>query len=266
MQRILVTGAAGKIGRTLRDGLRNCYGLVRLSDIRPMAAAGPGEECVMADLTDGSALREITTSMDCIVHLGGIPTEASWQDVIDANIIGTANLFEAARLSGVKRVVYASSNHVIGFYRNELTVGTADPVRPDSRYGISKAFGEAVGRMYADKHGMSVACLRIGSFRERPQSSRELATWISPRDLVHLVRRCIDAPNYRYITLYGVSANRRCRWSGNAAEFVGYHPQDDGDMFAADFPSPSPADTPEHMFHGGRLAGLEFTNDPDSIE
>lgn len=266
MQRILITGAAGKIGQTLREGIRGCYEFVRLTDIRPLGRAGPGEECVMADLTDAEAMAQVTADIDCVVHLGGIPTEASWDDIISANVTGTTNLFEAARCTRVKRIIYASSNHVIGYYRNDLSVGTDDPVRPDSRYGVSKAFGEAVGRLYADKHGMSVACIRIGSFRQRPQSARELATWVSPRDLVHLVRRCIDTPGYRFLTVYGVSGNRRCRWTSAASEFIGYHPQDDAEVFAADFPASREADAPEQVFHGGRLAGVEFTNDIDSVD
>ncbi len=181
MARILITGAAGNIGKTLREGLRGRYALLRLSDIAPLGAAERGEEVVRADIEDFAATRQSMKNIDCVVHLGAIPIEGPWEKILPINIAGTYNVFEAARQQGVKRVVFASSNHAIGYYRRSQTIdGTAQP-RPDSRYGVSKAFGEALGHMYADKHGMEVACLRIGTFRDRPVERRHLSTWISLR-------------------------------------------------------------------------------------
>src|SRR5262245_59293538 len=170
MQRVLITGAAGGIGGVLRAGLAGRYSLLRLADVRPCSAAGKGEEAIVADFSALDAALAATRGIDCVVHLAGIPREAEWERILPNNIVGTYNLFEAARRNGVKRVVFASSNHVTGFHRVGQPVDPALPPRPDSRYGVSKVFGESLGRLYADKHGLSVACLRIGSFRERPQN------------------------------------------------------------------------------------------------
>lgn len=261
MHNVLITGAAGEIGNCLRGALAGIYRLLRLSDVRPLGTARAGEECVAADLTDLAAVKTLMSGIDCVVHLGGVPREAPWEAVLPANIIGTYHVFEAARLSDVKRVVFASSNHVIGYYRAIHMVGIEEPPRPDSRYGVSKVFGEALGRLYADKHGMSVACLRIGSFRQRPEDARQLATWISHRDMVQAVRCVIDAPQFDYLVLYGVSANTRSRWRNPAADRVGYRPQDNAEDYAAQFPEPqSDGMDPALEFHGGAFCALEFSN------
>jgi uronate dehydrogenase len=266
-QRILVTGAAGEIGSTLRRGLSGAYTLLRLSDVRAMPAAQSGEETVQTDLTDASSVDALMHGIDCVVHLGGVPREAPWGAILHNNIEGTYNVFEAARAHGVKRIVFASSNHTIGYYRVGRRVGVDEPVRPDSRYGVSKVFGEALGRLYADKHGLEVACLRIGSFRKEPGDFRQLATWISPRDTVQLVRRCIDAPAFHFLVLYGVSANTRSRWDNPHAAFVGYAPQDDAEAYADRFAAPrlDGAD-PVAEFHGGPFCGLEFDGDIGHVD
>ena len=267
MNRILITGAAGEIGSTLRKGLRGSYERLRLSDVRPMDAAVAGEETVGADLTDAAAVAALMTGIDCVVHLGGVPREGPWDAILNHNIAGTYNVFEAARAAGVKRVIFASSNHAIGYHRVGRRVGVEEPARPDSRYGVSKVFGEALGRLYADKHGLSVACLRIGSFRDEPQDFRQLATWISPRDMVQLVRRCIDAPRFHFIVLYGVSANTRSRWDNPHAAFIGYAPQDDAEAYAGRFDAPLLDGTdPVAEFHGGPFCGLEFDGDIGRID
>ena len=265
MNRVLITGAAGEIGSTLRAGLAGAYRL-RLSDRRPPGNAAEGEEFVIAELTDFDAVRDVTRDIDCIVHLGGVPRENTWQAIHDSNILGTWNVFEAARLNGVKRVVFASSNHVMGYHRVERTIGIEEPVRPDSRYGVSKVFGEALGRLYADKHGMSIACLRIGSFREEPQDFRQLSTWISPRDTVQLVRRCIDAPPFHFLVLYGMSANTRARWQNPHAAFVGYEPQDNAEAYASRFTPPVDTTDPAVACHGGSFCGMEFDGDLGRID
>jgi uronate dehydrogenase len=267
MKNVLITGAAGRIGGSLRESLRNVYPLLRLADVRPLAAAAAGEECVTADLTDFAAVSSMMRGIDCAIHLGGIPREGPWEAILEHNIAGTYNAFEAARQQGVKRIIFASSNHVIGYYRTGKNVGIDEPARPDSRYGVSKVFGEALGRLYADKHGLSVACLRIGSFRPRPESTRQLATWVSPRDLAQLVRCCISAPDYHYLIAYGVSANTRSRWLNPAADFLGYRPQDNAEDFAAELEGQaSAAADPAAEFHGGEFCTLEFTGDTSAIE
>lgn len=262
---ILITGAAGAIGSTLRRGLAGRYALLRSADRQPVAAVG-GEEAVVCDITDAQSVAALMRGIDCVVHLAGVPREAAWQTILPDNIAGTWNVFEQARAAGVKRIVYASSNHVVGYYRSDRRVGPDDPPRPDSRYGVSKVFGEALGRLYADKHGIDVACLRIGSFRERPEDERQLATWISPRDMVELVRCAIEAPSYHYAIVYGVSANARARWDNPQAARIGYVPRDDAEAYAASVAGKAPpAGDPAALFHGGSFCALEWSGDADAI-
>ena len=265
--RILITGAGGEIGRVLRAGLRDGKRVLRLLDIKPQEPARENEEVIAADLADIAALERAARDSDCIVHLAGVPREGAWEAILPNNIIGTYNLFEAARRAGVKRVIFASSNHVIGYYRANQDVGVTEPERPDSRYGVSKAYGEALGRLYADKYGMEVACLRIGSFRARPEDARQLATWISHRDMVELTRCCIDADAFHFIVLYGVSNNQRNLWQSPHAAKIGYRPQDNAENYAAELESiRPPAGDPAAEFHGGAFCGLEFVGDSRCIE
>ncbi len=265
MKHILITGAAGAIGKTLRAGLRGHYPLLRLSDVRDLEPVESGEELNTADLRDYAAVKTATTAINCVVHLGGIPKEASWPSILEANIIGTYNLFEAARECGVKRVIFASSNHAVGFHRASRSIGIDVAPRPDSRYGVSKVYGEAMGRLYADKHGISVACLRIGSFREQPEDARQLSTWISPRDMVHLVRCCIDAPDYRYLVLYGVSNNTRSRWQNPQAARIGYAPEDNAEDYAAALEQKTAVGAAVE-FHGGSFCDMELSNKINNID
>ncbi|AQH02833.1 epimerase [Burkholderia sp. KK1] len=268
MKRILITGAGGLIGRVLRAGLAGHYAL-RLADIAPQTPAGEHEEVVTADITRPDALRAIMEGVDTVVHLAGIPDEDTWQKIRDMNIDGCYNVFEAARQAGVKRMVFASSNHAVGFHRRDRMIDDTVMFRPDSRYGVSKVFGEALGRLYADKYGMSVACMRIGSFRpdDRPSAPRHLASWISHRDMVQLTRRCIDAPDYHFVVVYGVSDNARNRWSNANARALGYVPQDDGETHAAGvLASNPPEDETEALFHGGFGCLREFAGNPDRID
>lgn len=265
--RVLITGAAGEIGRVLRAGLYDGRRPLRLLDIKPQAAARTGEECVTADLADMAALQHAVRDIDCIVHLAGVPREGPWDAILPNNVIGTYNVFEAARMAGVRRVIFASSNHVIGYYRAAHRIGNTAPPRPDSRYGVSKAFGEALGRMVADKYGLEVACLRIGSFRARPEDARQLATWISHRDMVELARCCIEAPAFHFLVLYGVSNNARNRWENPDAPRVGYRPVDNAEQYAAELVAKTPpAGDPAADFHGGAFCALEFAGDARQID
>lgn len=267
--RILMTGAAGNIGRTLREHLKSRYALLRLTDIAPQAPAGPGEEVGAVDIGDAAALDSAMRGIDCVIHLAGVPEEDSWERILPANIMGCYNVFEAARRQGVRRVVFASSNHAVGFHRRETFIDTMVQPRPDGRYGVSKVFGEAVGRLYADKYGLSVACLRIGSFRpsDRPTESRHLLTWISHRDMAQLASRCVEHPAYHFVVVYGVSNNLRNRWDNTPAKFLGYRPQDDAETFAAEVLATSPAeDRIAAQFHGGMYCPMEFVGDTRRIE
>jgi uronate dehydrogenase len=267
MTRVLITGAAGHIGTVLRQGLRGRYDLLRLSDIAPLGNAAPGEEVVQADIQDFAATRRSMEGIDAVVHLGGVIVETDWEKIMPVNIAGAYNVFEAARQQGVKRVVFASSNHAVGFYRRSQRIDDTAQPRPDTRYGLSKAFGESLGHLYADKHGIGVACLRIGTCRERPTEVRHLSTWQSHRDIIQLVHRCIDAPRLHFIIAYGVSNNPRSLWDNSAAQReLGYVPEDSAEDFAAELLARAePADKIGALFHGGPFCTMEFDGDPAEI-
>lgn len=267
--RVLITGAAGNIGRTLRQHLRGRYRLLRLTDIAPQEPAVAGEEVATVDIRDAAAVEASMRGIDCVIHLAGVPEEDSWERILPLNIEGCYNVFEAARRAGVRRVVFASSNHAVGFHRRETFIDTQVQPRPDGRYGVSKVFGEAVARLYADKYALSVACLRIGSFRpsDRPSESRHLLTWISHRDMAQLAMRCVEHPDYHFVVVYGVSNNLRNRWDNTPAKFLGYRPQDDAEAFAAEVLATSPTEDPiAAQFHGGMYCPIEFVGDTTRID
>src|SRR6185436_7142064 len=180
MARILLTGAAGDIGTRLRKILKPAYPDLRLSDMRKPADLKPDEEFVAADLSRIEEVETAVEGIDGIIHLGGFSVEGPWDTILQSNIIGCYNLFEAARRKGVKRVVFASSNHAVGFYPRTAKICVDVTVRPDSRYGISKAFGEALGAFYSDKHDVRVLCLRIGNVGDKPLDQRRLSIWLKP--------------------------------------------------------------------------------------
>lgn len=268
-KRILITGAAGQIGDAVRKGLRGSYPLIRVADIAPLGEAESGEEIHAADIRDIAAMEKVMVRIDCVVHFAGQPEEGEWDKVLSLNIEGCYNVFEAARRQGVKRIIFASSNHAIGFHRRERFIDNTAAPRPDSRYGVSKVFGEALGRLYADKHGMSVACLRIGAFRklDKPVDPRQLLVWISHRDMVQLTRRCIDYPSYHFVIVYGVSDNLRNRWDNTNVKFLGYHPEDDAEDFAAEvFARGIKENEISAQFHGAHYCPMEFTGDTSQID
>ncbi|ADG10269.1 NAD(P)-dependent oxidoreductase [Caulobacter segnis] len=267
--RVLLLGAAGGIGSAIREGLAGRYTLMRLADIAPLSAPGQGEETVRVDLLDLDGLAAAMAGIDCVVHMAGVPVEPetnAWEQVLPANIVGVHNLFEAARLAGIKRVLFASSHHAAGFHRRETPTAETLVPRPDSYYGVSKVFGEAMGRMYADKFGLQVLSLRIGAYRERPSDPRQLAVWISPRDMVELVRCGVEAPDFGYATVYGVSANTRTFWDNSAVAFLGYQPRDNAEAWAAEImagPPEAPAAAP---FQGGGYCAKGFVGDLGRVD
>jgi uronate dehydrogenase len=233
MKRILITGAAGGVATMIRPILRAEYRL-RLSDVKPVSGLAEGEEEITADLGDMAALRKAVAGTDGIVHLGGYARETDWETIHAANIVGLYNLFEAARLEGVKRVVFASSNHAMGYYPRGQTIPVDVTVRPDSRYGLSKAFGEAVGSLYAYKYGAEVMSIRIGNVAVKPVNDlRQIAIWVSPRDLCQLIRIGLERPGIRHEIVYGASDNKRGWWDNSAAYRLGYKPQDQSEPYAA---------------------------------
>lgn len=262
--RILITGAAGALGQALRQRLAGRYQLMRLSDRAAMATAGPGEETVVADLSEAAATARICSGIDAIVHLGGQSVEGTWDQVIQANLIGAINLYEGARLAGVDRVLFATSNHAIGFYRRTQRIDHTAAPRPDSRYGLSKAFGEDLSQYYASKHGIRGFCMRIGSCTPEPVNARMLSTWQSYDDLARLVTVGLEA-DYHYEIVYGVSRNTRSWWDNSNAYRLGYDPQDNAETFAADLEGRVMDHTLDEALQGGQYVSPDYTGKPDWI-
>jgi uronate dehydrogenase len=244
---VLLTGAAGSIGTALRERLPAFGWQLRGFDREPV----PGG--VLGDITSPDDLAAALDGVDAIVHLAGQPSEAPWPVIRDANIEGTLQVFEAARRAGVRRIVYASSNHAVGFTPLGGELAADLPPRPDTLYGVSKVFGEALARYYVDRYGLQVACLRIGTFEDRPSHPRALATWLSPADCARLVDACLRAPNLDFALVWGISANTRRTWSLAAGRALGYQPADDAESYAAQVDG-----TDDVPLLGGRFATAEF--------
>ena len=255
-QRILITGAAGRLGSQLRRGLQGAAQVLRLSDLRELGTAAAGEELVQADLSDFAAVQALMQGVDAVLHFGAVMVMQPWDSVLPANIIGSYNVFEAARQAGVKRIIYASSSHAVGMYACNDVLDANSPPRPDTPYGLSKAFGEDLARMYFDKYQMEAACLRIGSCFPEATDERMLATWLSHADLVQLCRCCLDVPVLGYAIVYGMSDNPRRWWDNSKVAFLGYRPQDSSAVFDNDqlkkAPPPNATD-PSSRLQGGRF-------------
>jgi len=235
MKTILLTGASGRIGRCLRYALRDDYRMV-LFNRSKIDDLGATETLMQGDTTNAAAVEAAARGVDVIVDMAGVSDVAPFREkLLLTNILGTYNVFEAARVAGVPRVVYASTHHVVGYYPAGQRVDETVPFRPSSMYGVTKCFAEATGRLYADKAGLQVICLRIGFFRDRPLEERHLAVWISPGDMARLVRCAVEAPTIHFEVVYGISNNARRFWDlSRAREVLGYVPQDDAEAYAAE--------------------------------
>ena len=263
MKTVLITGAAGDVGSHLRRELAGRYKL-RLSDIKPIDPLAAGEEFMRGDIASLADMEAITRGVDAIVHLGGFPVEGPWETILSTNIAGTYNVYEAAHRNGVKRILFATSNHAVGFYRRDETIDHTVYPKPDSRYGVSKVFGEAVGSLYSDKYGMEVFNIRIGNVNARPVDKRRLSIWISPRDLAQLVTIGIEHPDIRFEIVYGVSGNRRSWYDNANATRLGYRPQDDAESWAEEIlRNEKPAsDALAERYQGGVFVSVESGGGP----
>jgi len=264
MQTLLVTGAAGSIGAHLRAAFAGRYRL-RLSDLRAIDTLAAGETFAPADCASLEDMLRITAGVDAIVHLGGFSVEGPWETILQSNIIGVYNLYEAARRNGVRRVVFATSNHAIGFFRRTDRIDHTVYPKPDSRYGLSKVFGEQVASLYADKYGVQSLCIRIGNVNERPVDVRRLAIWVSPRDLAQLVAIGIEHPDIRFEIVYGMSDNARGWWDNANAHRLGYRPADRSEDYAAEVLAahqPDADDPVAEAHQGGSFCSAESGGDP----
>jgi hypothetical protein len=255
---ILITGAAGTIGTMLRQRLARPDRALRLLDIAGLTA-GPAEEVIRASATDMEAMTAACQGASAVIHLASIADEASWAEILQANIQSTYVAFEAARRAGVPRVIFASSNHAVGFSpRESFPVPDYAFPAPDTYYGVAKVAGEGLAALYHYRYGLDTICIRILSCTEKPRSARSLSTWLSPDDAGRLFEACLTTPDPGFRVVFGVSANTRGGWvSLGEAEALGYRPRDDAESLAdeviAEFGEP---DTASPVF---RYLGGEFT-------
>jgi uronate dehydrogenase len=247
-KRILLTGAAGGLGRRLRDHMQEFADIVRLADMADIGPARAGEEVVQCDLADRDAVMKMCEGVDAILHFGGVSTEQEFEPIMNGNILGLVNLYEAVHKLGIRRVIFASSNHTMGMYRTTETVDAGMPTRPDGYYGLSKVFGESLSRFYWDRFGIETVCIRIGFCFPEPTTHRQLITWLSLDDLVQLLRRSLLTPRVGHTITFGVSDNPGKWWDDRHARHLAYKPQDSSQQFA------------EQVY----AAGVDWT-DPDDL-
>lgn len=265
MKTILMTGAAGGVGAFLRKELRDKYAF-RLSDRKFIGDLAENETFLPADLVDIDAVRRAVEGVNGIIHLGAFSVEGSWERIRDANIVGTYNLYEAAREAGVKRIVFASSNHAVGFYERSVTIDHTVYPKPDSRYGVSKVFGEALASLYADKYGVETLCVRIGNVAEKPIDQRRLGIWISPSDLAQLMEIGMAHPDIRFEIVYGMSECAPHAWWDNRNAFrLGYRPRDCSDDYTEEVLRSLPKESGDSRaikYQGGSFVSTESGGDP----
>ena len=252
--RLLLTGAAGFLGRELRPRLKAYCEVLRLSDRADLSPATEGEEVQITALEDKDQVLALLEQVSAVVHLGGVSTEQPWDAILASNIAGMVNLYEAARLQGVQRIVFASSNHVTGFYRQDEVVNTRMPAKPDGFYGLSKAFGEDLAQLYWDRWGIETVSIRIGSSFTEPRDRRMLATYLSYDDLERLIVAALTAPIVGHTIVYGMSDNQTTWWDNTHAKHIGYRPLDSSDVFRSAVEARQPViDTkdPAAIYQGG---------------
>ena len=261
MKKIVLTGAAGRLGGYLREPLTKMCDELVSTDLKPKPdTLFTGESYIEADLADYQAMFEIIDGADMVVHFGGHPDEYPFEDILHSNIVGCYNIWQAAHKAGVRRIVYASSIHAVGMYPKTIAIDSDTPHRPDSYYGLAKCFAEDMAKLYWDKKGLETVCLRILSCAT-VTNARALGSWLSYNDLIHLVERAIDTPVTGFTVIYGVSNNERSPVDNSKASFLGYRPTDNAEQFAeqilAEAPTPDPSD-PDQMCHAGPFATTDL--------
>nr|WP_297458210.1 NAD(P)-dependent oxidoreductase [uncultured Halomonas sp.] len=264
LNRLLVTGAAGIVGQAIRPHLSRLAREVRLSDIIELDSAAAHEEFVMCDLADPRAVNDLVAGCDGILHLGGVSVEKPWNSILQANIIGAYNIYEAARKLDKPRIVFASSNHTIGYYERTTRIDTNVPHRPDSLYGVSKCFGEDLASLYFNKFGIETLSVRIGSCFPKPADTRMMATWLSVGDFMNLVQRAFSAPKLAYTVVYGVSNNAEKWWDNSRSGFLGWVPEDSSEAWRIEVEAQMPSidsDDPAVVYQGGKFAASGHPDD-----
>ncbi len=263
MKKLVLTGAAGRLGSYLREPLtKMCDELVSTDIAEDIGTLYDGESYVKADLSNLDAMLKVIEGADMVVHFGAIGDEAAWDDILQSNIIGAYNVWEAAYRCGVKRVVYASSVHAVGMHKKTDTIGLDAPHRPDTYYGLAKCFSEDLASLYWDKRGIESVCMRIFSCAQA-NNARSIGTWLSYDDLIHLVERSIDSPVVGFTVVYGISNNDRAVVDNSKAGHLGYRPKDNAEVFAKEvFADTPPLDNKDlaNLCIGGPFATVELGN------
>lgn len=263
MKKIVLTGAAGRLGSYLREPLSKMCDTLVSTDIKDSAGAlYDGETYVQADLADFDAMMRVIEGADMVVHMGAFVDEGPFEQLLGPNFVGSYNVWEASHKHGVRRVIYASSIHAVGMYPKNEFIDTEVAHRPDTFYGLAKCFTEDLGRMYWEKRGLESVHMRILSCAQ-VNNARALGSWLSYDDLIRLVTRCIETPVTGFAIIYGVSDNDRAPVDNAKASFIGYRPKDNAEQFAAEVlanePPMDPQD-PGHMCHGGPFASVDLGN------
>lgn len=263
MKKLVLTGAAGRLGSYLREPLtRMCDTLVSTDIADDIGTLYPGETYMKADLADLESISAVIDGADMVVHFGAIGDEAAWDDILQSNIIGSYNVWEAASRAGVKRVIYASSVHAVGMHKKTDTIGLDAPHRPDTYYGLAKCFSEDLASLYWDKRGIEAVCMRIFSCAQA-NNARSIGTWLSYDDMIHLVERSIDSPVVGFTIVYGISNNDRAVVDNTKAGHLGFRPKDNAEQFAKEvFADTPPLDNKDlaNLCIGGPFATVELGN------
>jgi len=266
-KKILVTGVSGHLGGMLFNslstiGYKNLIGTdLKKKNIKK------NQKFILGNLKNFITTIKMTKGVHAIVHFGAIPIEDTQQNILNNNIIGTYNLFEAARINKVKRIIFASSNHAIGFHRRTTRLNELSTKRPDSHYGLSKAFGEELSRFYADKFNIKSMCIRIGSCLKSPEDRRHVSTWISYQDLTQLVDIGIKHKLIHHEIVYGASKNKKSWWNNSRAYKLGYKPKDSADQFNIHLLSKNEYnDKMALLFQGGVFTSASFKGNIKKIK
>ena len=262
--KILLTGAAGALGDQLRETLSKVSSLLRISDREDLTKKFKNEEVVKADLSSANEMMSLTKNIDCVVHMGGQSIEGSWDNVLNSNIIGMYNLYEACRKNNVKRVIWASSVHTVGFYPRSQVLDNKVMPRPDSNYGLSKVFGESLAQYYWDKYKLETVSVRIYSCLAEPKDHRILSTWLSYDDLRSLIVACIKTANVEHSIIFGVSNNDSVLIDNKYAKHIGYIPRDNGENYRVQVEAKDgflDSNDPLVTTHGGNFASAGHFDD-----
>ena len=262
---ILLTGAAGALGDQLREPLSKACKLLRVSDKEILNKTFNNEEVIQADLSNENEMLNLTKDIDCVVHMGGQSIEGSWHNVLNSNIIGMYNLYEGCRKNNVKRVIWASSVHTVGFYPRSQVIDNKAMPRPDSNYGLSKVFGESLAQYYWDKYQIETVSIRIYSSTPEPENQRVLSTWLSYNDLRRLIKACMESSNVEHSIIFGVSNNDSILIDNRFANHIGYKPKDNAEEYRAKVEEKSGfIDSKDTLVttHGGYFASAGHYDDP----